>query len=665
MATGQPTQLQITGLRQFYSAPYLLDFSFAIRDQSNNAVVLNPSQFNVVCKENGQAISSSESGYRLLSGDNKQLKGFLVLDYTRSMIDPAINGDSDGDYIADSVEAMETGAKSIIGAMHADVQLGLFEFHRADTLNPPARIASLTVDKTYLTNQIDRIYTNVMWTSGSSRCWDALYLALDEFPTNNPYDGQRFVVFLSDGKDESSTRSPNDVVSLAQTKGVHIYCIGYGIELAPSSLQNITMQTGGQYYPAGSAAEMAQRFNQIVSDLAGQYVLRWATLKRGNNSFVPSFELTFSGVKVTTTAGSYDPFFFEGDEMDGHLYFESSLSQNKVATLVLGAAYMPRGVTRIRLNFATAFPFTVERIAYEEGGVCPINWSFTMNQSAGVGYFEFSSPAPANPFSALPFAILGKLVKFQIHGVTNLTDCFYDLGVDNSFYQQPGGSSFVLDNAAEVSIPCTTLPHGTPFSWLNQYGFTNGLVFGEISDPDGDGSPTWIEYLAGTNPTNKQSCFQMQNVVSESGGWQITFDTESNRIYRVDYSEALSTWQLLQSGIVGNGKARTVIDMSNRPQSFYKVTITALTNPPPGMAWIPSGSFTMGDTTGDSYLYGGYELPTHAVHVSGFYMDKYEVTKALWDEVKSWAQKHGYTFDYVGLGKATNHPVHTLTGMMR
>lgn len=68
----------------------------------------------------------------------------------------------------------------------------------------------------------------------------------------------------------------------------------------------------------------------------------------------------------------------------------------------------------------------------------------------------------------------------------------------------------------------------------------------------------------------------------------------------------------------------------------------------------------MGDTTGDSYLYGGYELPTHAVHVSGFYMDKYEVTKALWDEVKSWAQKHGYTFDYVGLGKATNHPVHTV-----
>jgi hypothetical protein len=49
------TQLQITGLRQFYSAPYLLDFTFSVRDQNNHAVILDPSQFEVVCKEDGQA----------------------------------------------------------------------------------------------------------------------------------------------------------------------------------------------------------------------------------------------------------------------------------------------------------------------------------------------------------------------------------------------------------------------------------------------------------------------------------------------------------------------------------------------------------------------------------------------------------------------------------
>ena len=31
-----------------------------------------------------------------------------------------------------------------------------------------------------------------------------------------------------------------------------------------------------------------------------------------------------------------------------------------------------------------------------------------------------------------------------------------------------------------------------------------------------------------------------------------------------------------------------------------------------------------------------------------------------WDEVKTWATAHGYNFDNAGLGKAANHPVHTI-----
>jgi formylglycine-generating enzyme required for sulfatase activity len=42
-------------------------------------------------------------------------------------------------------------------------------------------------------------------------------------------------------------------------------------------------------------------------------------------------------------------------------------------------------------------------------------------------------------------------------------------------------------------------------------------------------------------------------------------------------------------------------------------------------------------------------------------MDRHEVTKALWDEVHVWAVAHGYSFDNAGLGKAANHPVHTVS----
>lgn len=80
---------------------------------------------------------------------------------------------------------------------------------------------------------------------------------------------------------------------------------------------------------------------------------------------------------------------------------------------------------------------------------------------------------------------------------------------------------------------------------------------------------------------------------------------------------------------------------------------------PAGMVLIPSGPFTMGDTFYEGYEWPS-ELPTHTVQVSAFYMDTYEVTKALWDEVKTWAVAHGYAFDNEGLGKAANHPVQSV-----
>ena len=82
--------------------------------------------------------------------------------------------------------------------------------------------------------------------------------------------------------------------------------------------------------------------------------------------------------------------------------------------------------------------------------------------------------------------------------------------------------------------------------------------------------------------------------------------------------------------------------------------------PPAGMALIPAGSFMMGNSLNPDEGWPD-ELPLHSVYVSAFYMDRYEVTKALWDEVYSWAITHGYSFDNAGLGKASTHPVQTVS----
>jgi formylglycine-generating enzyme required for sulfatase activity len=74
------------------------------------------------------------------------------------------------------------------------------------------------------------------------------------------------------------------------------------------------------------------------------------------------------------------------------------------------------------------------------------------------------------------------------------------------------------------------------------------------------------------------------------------------------------------------------------------------------MALIPQGSFIMGDS-----LDGMSDAPTRTVTLGAFYMGKTEVTKAVWDEVRTWGLSSGYTDLAGGEGKASNHPVHTIS----
>ncbi|QAA77047.1 MAG: Sulfatase modifying factor 1 precursor (C-alpha-formyglycine- generating enzyme 1) [Candidatus Bipolaricaulis sibiricus] len=77
--------------------------------------------------------------------------------------------------------------------------------------------------------------------------------------------------------------------------------------------------------------------------------------------------------------------------------------------------------------------------------------------------------------------------------------------------------------------------------------------------------------------------------------------------------------------------------------------------PPEGMSLIPAGSFLMGDSLGEGKA---YELPVHEVFVGAFFIDRCEVTKALWDKVATWATGRGYDLrPGDGAGQGPHHPV--------
>jgi formylglycine-generating enzyme required for sulfatase activity len=129
----------------------------------------------------------------------------------------------------------------------------------------------------------------------------------------------------------------------------------------------------------------------------------------------------------------------------------------------------------------------------------------------------------------------------------------------------------------------------------------------------------------------------------------------------------LSQWARVATNVQG-ASGNFTITVSNTftastPQRFYILQLqsqTATTSD--GMALIPAGAFTMGDT-----LDGEPDaIPTNII-VSAFYMDTNLVSYSQWQAVYSYATSHGYGFDDAGFSKTNeanqpepNQPVQTV-----
>jgi formylglycine-generating enzyme required for sulfatase activity len=100
----------------------------------------------------------------------------------------------------------------------------------------------------------------------------------------------------------------------------------------------------------------------------------------------------------------------------------------------------------------------------------------------------------------------------------------------------------------------------------------------------------------------------------------------------------------------------TVSDGSLTASDTFVLTVVNAPAPPTGFSLIPAGVFTMGDA-----LDGDSGAPTHTVNVSAFYMAQNLVTKGQWDTVRTWAISNGYSDLAAGAGKASNHPVQTIS----
>ncbi len=154
---------------------------------------------------------------------------------------------------------------------------------------------------------------------------------------------------------------------------------------------------------------------------------------------------------------------------------------------------------------------------------------------------------------------------------------FADRGLGGQFGRDLAWSGTVTHTNGSVRIVSLTDDqdaNGLPDWWEEQY-FGSPTGGDPVADDDGDGMTNWAEFRAGTDPLDPNSRLVVTASVVGPGGFSMIFPTVVGKVYAVEYSENLTAWSVLTSGIAGTGgeAAFNEPSTSGNWQRYYRVRV--------------------------------------------------------------------------------------------
>lgn len=135
--------------------------------------------------------------------------------------------------------------------------------------------------------------------------------------------------------------------------------------------------------------------------------------------------------------------------------------------------------------------------------------------------------------------------------------------------------SMVSDTVVDAYFGADLASHDTPIWWLlaHKLGTNESDV---LDDPDGDHSPNWHEYGAGTDPTNGCSYFGFSRITPlNESEVSLAWLSVSGKQYRIMASTNLliEDWTSLTNSVGGTPPANTVTSTIPSLRGFYRVEI--------------------------------------------------------------------------------------------
>ena len=442
------SDIELTGATTHVSLPSQVQFRFSLRDEDGHAIIVSAEEMQeaITISEMGPAtqgweeIDYTETSLFAHTAENMPLEVIFVLDFTNSMAKISLPDGRNG------ISAMLDAFQSAIQAMPGAHRIGVIEFH--DRSIEPALLSDLTTDRDAIRKAVSD-FANSEFDPGSSRVWDSIEQASSLFTRQQGnFDASRAIVFISDGRDTSSTCTRNEIGDMLIERDIQCYAIGVGNVLEEADLADMVRATGGAYYSSREVQQLQSQFTQVVNDLRGQYMVSYTTLRR-DGSYRIWVQVTLQDISDSFEIPELDVSLFHGRDTQGRISIDppSVDSEKGEAHFYMRALHIPRNITRFRFLLDTEKDLDITIVPEADGGILE-GWNIIGPDKEG--YYEVSSHTP------IAFGNFGLLFRITIAQITEET-LKIPIVFDNAIYT--GNKDFLYPSSVAVKMPISPIGH--------------------------------------------------------------------------------------------------------------------------------------------------------------------------------------------------------------
>ena len=231
----------------------------SVRDANGEPVVVNTEKIQLL--ENGQPVPDQDIQG---TGEVGPLTTMLVIDNSGSM-----------NYV-NKLESAKTVAKEYLDQMRPGDKAGVITFNTKVRL-----IQDVTDDREALDKAIDSITAE-----NDTAIYDAISMAIQ---TLNPLPGRKAIILMTDGMDNSSIATPEEVLGSIGFGGLSISTIGFGQMpegeeendeyrgIDETTLRYIADNAGGRYGYAEDKAQLSVLYDRMRRALQSEVVISYIT----------------------------------------------------------------------------------------------------------------------------------------------------------------------------------------------------------------------------------------------------------------------------------------------------------------------------------------------------------------------------------------------------